>query len=219
MDKFLEQYAGGFLGAQSSELDLLTASSALMIVMGIASFVALSFVEACYGKYSSKAGWYFGCRMNGKLAWVLQELPSLAIPAALWAHKVLVECPSNSENAACERLTTLTPNTALLWLFLFHYVNRTLIFPLRIRGGKPTPFGIFLMAFVFCVWNGATLGRYLTEHAVYPENYLSSPRFLAGVFLFFAGMAINWHSDHVLINLRKPGETGYKIPRVSGHTR
>ncbi|XP_046787009.1 3-oxo-5-alpha-steroid 4-dehydrogenase 1 isoform X3 [Gallus gallus] len=27
------------------------------------------------------------------------------------------------------------------------------------------------------------------------------------------GMAINIHSDHILRNLRKPGETGYKIPR------
>ncbi|KAH7730682.1 5alpha-reductase I [Aphelenchoides avenae] len=26
-------------------------------------------------------------------------------------------------------------------------------------------------------------------------------------------MAINIHSDHVLRNLRKPGETGYKIPK------
>ncbi|XP_008933929.1 PREDICTED: 3-oxo-5-alpha-steroid 4-dehydrogenase 1-like, partial [Merops nubicus] len=27
------------------------------------------------------------------------------------------------------------------------------------------------------------------------------------------GMAINIHSDYILRNLRKPGETGYKIPR------
>jgi 3-oxo-5-alpha-steroid 4-dehydrogenase 1 len=26
-------------------------------------------------------------------------------------------------------------------------------------------------------------------------------------------MTVNIHSDHVLRNLRKPGETGYKIPR------
>lgn len=27
------------------------------------------------------------------------------------------------------------------------------------------------------------------------------------------GMVINIHSDHILRNLRKPGDTGYKIPR------
>lgn len=38
-------------------------------------------------------------------------------------------------------------------------------------------------------------------------------RFLVGVAIFFTGMAINMHADYTLINLRKPGETGYKIPR------
>ena len=31
--------------------------------------------------------------------------------------------------------------------------------------------------------------------------------------MFVCGMAINMHSDHVLRNLRKPGDTGYKIPK------
>jgi hypothetical protein len=50
-------------------------------------------------------------------------------------------------------------------------------------------------------------------YAAYPDGYLSSPRFLAGLALFVTGMAVNWHSDGVLIGLRRPGETGYKIPR------
>lgn len=28
------------------------------------------------------------------------------------------------------------------------------IFPLRLRGGKPTPFTVWLMAAVFCIYNG-----------------------------------------------------------------
>ena len=31
--------------------------------------------------------------------------------------------------------------------------------------------------------------------------------------MFLSGMAINIHSDHILRNLRKPGEKGYKIPK------
>ncbi|XP_073747200.1 3-oxo-5-alpha-steroid 4-dehydrogenase 1 isoform X2 [Callorhinus ursinus] len=34
-----------------------------------------------------------------------------------------------------------------------------------------------------------------------------------GFCLWLIGMLINIHSDHILRNLRKPGETGYKIPR------
>jgi steroid 5-alpha reductase family enzyme len=43
-------------------------------------------------------------------------------------------------------------------------------------------------------------------------EWLTDPRFILGMVVFFTGMAINWHSDAILINLRKPGETGYKIP-------
>ena len=35
---------------------------------------------------------------------------------------------------------------------------------------------------------------------------------IVGSFLYLLGMAINWQSDGILINLRGPGETGYKIP-------
>lgn len=31
--------------------------------------------------------------------------------------------------------------------------------------------------------------------------------------MWLVGMLINIHSDHILRTLRKPGETGYKIPR------
>ena len=36
--------------------------------------------------------------------------------------------------------------------------------------------------------------------------------FIVGLATFLMGMLINIHSDHVLRNLRKPGETAYKIP-------
>jgi hypothetical protein len=58
-------------------------------------------------------------------------------------------------------------------------------------------------------------GRYLTAYGSYPPGDLLSPRFVLGFTLFAAGMAINWQADDILRNLRKPGETGYKIPRVS----
>ena len=34
----------------------------------------------------------------------------------------------------------------------------------------------------------------------------------AGLALFAAGYFINQQSDHILLNLRKPGETGYRVP-------
>ena len=45
------------------------------------------------------------------------------------------------------------------------------------------------------------------------DDWLFDPRFIFGTGVFIFGMAMNIHSDYILINLRKPGETGYKIPR------
>lgn len=56
-------------------------------------------------------------------------------------------------------------------------------------------------------------GQYLTQVA-YPTSWLSSPQFLLGLAVFLSGMTINIQSDNILMNLRKPGESGYKIPRV-----
>ncbi|KFP55467.1 3-oxo-5-alpha-steroid 4-dehydrogenase 1, partial [Cariama cristata] len=90
---------------------------------------------------------------------------------------------------------------------------RALIFPLLIREGKPTPFFTFVLALLFCVYNGYLQGRSLSNYAKYPSGWLKHPCFVTGFIGWLIGMAINIHSDHILRNLRKPGETGYKIPR------
>lgn len=144
--------------------------------------------------------WYdSGFMVNGKLAWIIQEAPSLLIP--LW-------CFFNGK----EDVTGSIVNRILLAYFLFHYANRTIIFPLQIRGGKDTPFGVMMSAIFFTSLNGTIQGRYLTQIYQYDSSHLSSPHFLFGSFLFVIGLLINLHSDSVLRNLRKPGETGYKIP-------
>jgi hypothetical protein len=49
----------------------------------------------------------------------------------------------------------LAPAQALLMgMFLLHYTWRSFVYPLLLRGGKPTPVGIWLMACAFCVYNG-----------------------------------------------------------------
>lgn len=132
-----------------TEADLLNRSALLMIAMGASSFVGLMFMAAPYGKYfNTSAANFFGFLMNGKLAWILQELPSFAVPAWFWWKA------ASDPSSRYDHLRTVSPNTILLSLMLLHYFNRTFVFPMRLRGGKPTPFGIFLMALVFCLWNG-----------------------------------------------------------------
>ena len=37
--------------------------------------------------------------------------------------------------------------------------------------------------------------------------------FISGISLWLFGFVANMHSDRILLTLRKPGESGYKIPR------
>lgn len=177
------------------EKQLLDLLSGFMVLMGIVSYVALRWIQMPYGRYSSPA---FGFPVPARLAWFFQELPSLCLPT------ILLLC--------LPRIPSL-PQLTLLGAFIAHYIHRTLIFPFLIRGGKPTPFISFALALIFCVYNGYLQGRYLCSYADYSSDWTTEPFFIIGLSLWFIGLVINIHSDHILRNLRKPGETGYKIPR------
>ncbi|XP_059334424.1 3-oxo-5-alpha-steroid 4-dehydrogenase 1 [Ammospiza nelsoni] len=167
-----------------------------LMALGAVSSLLLRFIPMPYGRYSSRR---FGWLLPARPAWVLQELPSLLVPLGF---------------AACGgAVAAARPNRVLLGCFLLHYAHRALIFPLLIREGKPTPFFTFVLALLFCAFNGYLQGRSLTTYATYPPGWLGGSCFITGFLGWLIGMAINIHSDRILRNLRKPGETGYKIPR------
>ena len=55
--------------------------------------------------------------------------------------------------------------------------------------------------------------QYHLHFGSYTKEWFYSLQFVFGSFLFLLGFVINVHSDYILTNLRKPGETGHKIPR------
>jgi len=73
--------------------------------------------------------------------------------------------------------------------------------------------GMMLMAIIFNLANGFFLGYYFAHFAEYSPGDFLGAGFITGTILFAAGMFLNWDYDNRLIHLRKPGETGYKIPR------
>ncbi|XP_023560586.1 3-oxo-5-alpha-steroid 4-dehydrogenase 1 isoform X2 [Octodon degus] len=145
-------------------VELLDALAYLMCLLGCKAFLWIRWYGSPYGRYSSQ---YSGPCVPVRAAWVLQELPSLAWP--------LLECAC----ASAVRLDRL-PNRVLLAMFLVHYIYRTLIFPFVIRGGKPTPLFTCVTAFLFCLYNGYLQSRYLSHYAVYAEDWVTQPCFLAG---------------------------------------
>ena len=172
--------------------------SFVMVHMGLlAAAVLLLGVSAPYGRYK-RGGW--GFLIPARAAWLAQELPSLLLPACLLATK-----------AGATGCSSDPGSMVLLFLFLAHYFNRALIFPFLIRGGKPTPASVCLMAMSFCAYNGFLQGYQL---CVLCPTVKIDGFFVTGVAIWGAGAAINVHSDSVLRNLRsRAGESGYKIPR------
>ena len=64
-------------------------------------------------------------------------------------------------------------------------------------------------AFVYCILNGYIQTASITRLEYHEADALV----YRGGAIFFIGLSLNIHSDNILMNLRKPGETGYKIPK------
>lgn len=169
---------------------------AAMFVLAALSFVSLLFVTAPYGRHV-RGGW--GPTMPARAGWVLMESPAVLLFAAIYAL---------GDHAA-----SLAP-LLLFALWQLHYINRTFVYPFRIRAdGKRMPVLIAAMAFAFNCLNAYINARWISHFGAYADAWTGRTLFLAGTALFLAGWTINRHSDAVLLRLRRPGESGYRIPQ------
>lgn len=166
-----------------------------LIFVGVQSF----WFPAPYGKFTSATGIGFLTRltkiqMPASFGWMLQEIPSFLVSFCALVHLY--------QRGMILKMLLLTPYVA-------HYFNRSILFPLKMKNGKPAPLLTVGSAFVFCLYNGL-----MQSHAIVSldlEN-LSLGGSALGLAIFVGGMGINIQSDQILKNLRKEGETGYKIP-------
>jgi 3-oxo-5-alpha-steroid 4-dehydrogenase 1 len=164
------------------------------IIAGLITWLCLVLfkVVAPFGRHSSES---WGPMLNNTLGWVLMEVPS---PAFLWLGFYLFKTDS-------------TPWQAYIPMALWsiHYFNRSFIFPFRLKNKKKKiPLLIVGSAIFFNFFNGVFNGAFLGSGTFVNSNY-----FIAiGLIVFMIGMYINMRSDNMLLKLRKPGDTGYKIP-------
>jgi 3-oxo-5-alpha-steroid 4-dehydrogenase 1 len=168
------------------------------LALAVALFIILLFMEAPYGRYVKK-GW--GALVNHKLGWVVQEAPA----SLLMLVYFLVD-----------GRPIYATGIILLIVWETHYFHRAFIYPFMLRSGNKVPATTILLAVLFNVVNTYVQGRWLFKLApenMYTTGWLTDPRFIIGVILFYAGYIINKQSDHLLRNLRAPGEGGYKVPR------
>lgn len=179
----------------------LEAFNILLVVMAVIAaivFFALYFVEAGYGMLFDKK---WGFPIPNKIAWVCMEAPVFFVMLILWAQS--------------ERQFETVPLLFFLF-FELHYLQRSFIFPLLIKGKSKMPLGIMAMGIVFNLLNGYIQGMwifFLAPEGLYSSEWLTTPQFILGTMVFFCGMAINWQADYIVRHLRKPGDTNHYLPR------
>ncbi|MDH5284189.1 MAG: 3-oxo-5-alpha-steroid 4-dehydrogenase, partial [Gemmatimonadota bacterium] len=90
----------------------------IWLAVGLVSFIALFRVSAPYGRHLRR-GW--GPTIPRTLGWVLMELPAAVLPVAFFL--------SSDRRGDVVSLV-------FLGIWLAHYLNRSLVFPFRMRGGQ-----------------------------------------------------------------------------------
>ena len=169
-----------------------------MTALAVVVFFALYHVRAGYGLLRDG---HWGPQIGNRWGWFLMESPGFFAMLVFWL------CSPRRFDAV---------PLIFLCLFQLHYFNRSFIYPMLLKGRSKMPLGIIVMGVVFNLLNAAMQGLwifYLAPEGRYSIDWLTTPQFIIGVVVFFAGMVINMHSDHIIRHLRKPGDTGHYLPK------
>lgn len=176
-----------------------------MSVFALAVFIGLQFITPAYGMTFNNR---WGISIRSNWGWVLMESPVFVLMAIIYASAI-------SQGAPYTVQTFPWATTAIFVLFQLHYLQRSFIFPSRMRGTSKMPLSIIFMGFFFNLINAYMQGGWL--FFVSPEQYgldwLWSPQFIIGTVIFFAGMVINMQSDIIIRNLRTDKlDNNYYLP-------
>lgn len=175
------------------DLTLYEATCYVLFALGGMTLLSLLFITAPYGRYERQK---WGPEMNERAGWMLMELVS---PVAFLFFLFKTGSPN--------RVAII-----LMLMYCGHYAYRALIYPLRMKGAGTKPVATVVLACLFNALNGAVNGWAVGHAEHLNTQWINTPWLWIGMAVFAGGMTLNHWSDHILRNLRGPGETGYKIP-------
>jgi protein-S-isoprenylcysteine O-methyltransferase Ste14 len=166
----------------------------LEIALAVITFVALRIITAPYGRYE-RTGW--GVTIPARAGWLVMESVSPIVFAI-----VFLTGPRRADLVAL----------VFLAMWQSHYLYRAFVYPFLLRGGTRMPLVVALLAILFNVLNASINAYWIGTLGRYGHSWLADPRFLTGVVLFGAGLALHTWSDRRLRRLRSSGAGGYQIP-------
>ena len=148
---------------------------------------------------------WLGPKLPARWSWLFMESPNW-----VWVLVCLWDFHGNREDGVEERMVLPIRNQILLGWFTFHYLYRSLWYPLVMMKATSArmPFGIVMMAWSYCSVNGYLQARYLTKFSlmVGAERPLSSEndfQFWLGILIIMSGFSINFTSDRILQRIKQ----------------
>jgi 3-oxo-5-alpha-steroid 4-dehydrogenase 1 len=210
--------------ATPDQIRLHSLLSKLFLLSSLPTYLVTRYViVAPFGRHvpARRSGGYrrwFGPAFDARVSWFLFECPNL-----LWSwyyyrcyhwpdsdttfHPVS-SSSSDAMMASPTRGVQINTNAVLASLFALHYVNRAIVYPMRMNpGSQEVPLLVTVLAAAVTTLNGYLQCFHLAhieEHPpLTPSLELGNASRWAGICLFFAGMAVNVRADGVLRNLRR----------------
>lgn len=188
--------------------------------------------KAHYGRFGVNAP---GVKLDPRLGWWLMELPatlSFLYHFYIGTKNRLRKEEEEKKAAEAEKREpkivgpSAKTSMALFLIWCIHYGNRGWFFPLTIRvaEGSQASFALHnsLIGAVFLSLHGYLNARMFSEYGKHlQDDWLKSPQFITGLFIYACGYALTVHSESVLRNLRPLNEVvnqanRYKIPYGGG---
>lgn len=175
---------------------------AMAVFAGII-FIILQFVTVPYGMTFHNR---WGLSVRSNLGWMIMELPVFLTMFLIYLFSLAYDIkPFN--------FVTFS----IFVLFQLHYLQRSFIFPMLMRGTSKMPISVIATGFFFNTCNAFMQGGWLfcfSPADQYPVSWFWSPQFIIGTILFFFGMIVNMHADRIIRKLRKNDhDNNYYIPK------
>lgn len=191
--------------------------SKLFLLLSIPTYVITRYVIiAPFGRHvqdedGKKYRWWYGPQFDAKLSWFLFECPNLC-----WAWYCYFSVRDPYVMNDVTRMVSvdnnqlqISTNTVLLALFTLHYINRAILYPLRMNSNiHRVPLIITISACNVTILNGYIQCFYLVRlHklaplSLPPSSWINLQCWL-GIMIFVVGMTINIQADGVLRDLRR----------------
>ena len=181
-----------------------TVLTGAFVLVGL-TIIGTMFFKTPYGRFGSDR---YGLKVSPRLGWFLMELPAtISFIFFFFMGKNALE----------------TVPLVFIFVWIIHYGNRGFLFPYLIRiapGNKQT----FNLAVVLSGWLVTSVHGYLSASFItnygthFVMEWLTDPRFIIGIIIYYSGFTLNIHSDYILRNLRpkdgviQSSVQRYKIP-------